>query len=183
MNFALWGQATRRWSPSEYCACLNFLFLLSNQSFTRWHEKFSCHYRSKIYCLSCFLFQSKLGATSLANNTGRIFRMAVQCRSQQDINVPANSSSCVMFKVEGRKHCKYIKWGRLFFLLTICRRKKLPHFWLVESKRCNPKCSWLLNLGTPLVEIITHPHSVLFEVGITCDTSTSMVRYWYSQLF
>jgi len=49
--------------------------------------------------------RSKAGATVFSNNTGRIFRLAVQCRHKYS-NAPLNSS-CVMFKVEGIVNCPY----------------------------------------------------------------------------
>jgi len=49
--------------------------------------------------------RSKAGATVFSNNTGRIFRLAVQCRHRHS-NAPMNST-CVIFKVEGTVYCPY----------------------------------------------------------------------------
>ena len=35
--------------------------------------------------------------------------MAAQCRNLDEINVSANSSTCVIFKVEGRTKCMAVK--------------------------------------------------------------------------
>lgn len=51
--------------------------------------------------------RSKTGATLLGTEKGRIFRMAAQCRDLDEINVSANSSTCVIFKVEGRTTCPF----------------------------------------------------------------------------
>lgn len=49
--------------------------------------------------------RSKPGTTFLASKTGRIIRIAVQCRDLNDINASTNSSTCAMFKVEGKVTC------------------------------------------------------------------------------
>ena len=58
----------------------------------------------KVSYISCFLFQVKTGATFLQNHAGRIFRVAVQCRNQNESRQAR--STCLLFKVEGTINCK-----------------------------------------------------------------------------